>query len=436
MKNPLTIFKDTFYGSYKCDTDKQKGFSVIKIEDQEFCTKNECETVQTILRILFEESSPAELISKNDLVNPDDIASIILKKFKLLMDNQLNRHYKVIAGIVKVYGDQTEVVSIGTGSKFLYDKLTDHDDKTLIDSHAEVVARRGCVRYLFYEMRKCLQNQRNTIFNKTGTELLKLKSGVTFHMYISTAPCGDGRIFSSPVFPEGFLRTKGECALTSIKDTSEIPNNGAFSMSCSAKILRWNVLGIQGALLAKFIEPIYLSSIIIGDKFDQKHLARAFYGRIENQVKNLPKNYRLNKPQLLQASQTVAIQDSQRPVHSCNWYSPGKYGVEVLDATTGQVIALNQQFSQISKRAFLHEYSNLSMMLKSYKNLEQNYMKAKLSATQYYVRIQTFFLLKNAFKLLIFLQEAKQRFLEAIKLCGIGKWVEKNHVLNLSNKRF
>lgn len=52
-------------------------------------------------------------------------------------------------------------------------------------------------------------------------------------------------------------------------------------MSCSDKIASWNVLGLQGALLSYFIEPIYLNGIVLGDLFNRSHLQRALFGRIE-----------------------------------------------------------------------------------------------------------------------------------------------------------
>lgn len=57
-------------------------------------------------------------------------------------------------------------------------------------------------------------------------------------------------------------------------------------MSCSDKIARWNVLGIQGALGTESLEPIYLSTIVIGEVNEhlrgtvREDCERAFWSRL------------------------------------------------------------------------------------------------------------------------------------------------------------
>ena len=53
-------------------------------------------------------------------------------------------------------------------------------------------------------------------------------------------------------------------------------------MSCSDKFARWNILGIQGSLLSNFLlEPLYLSTIIVGELFHEESLKRALLDRIQ-----------------------------------------------------------------------------------------------------------------------------------------------------------
>ena len=54
-------------------------------------------------------------------------------------------------------------------------------------------------------------------------------------------------------------------------------------MSCSDKIARWNVLGIQGALGSLVLEPIYITEIVIGEVGEEmkEECERAFWRRLE-----------------------------------------------------------------------------------------------------------------------------------------------------------
>ena len=59
-------------------------------------------------------------------------------------------------------------------------------------------------------------------------------------------------------------------------------------MSCSDKIARWNVLGIQGALGSRVLEPLYLTTIVIGEvppemrEMIGEDSERAFWARLGN----------------------------------------------------------------------------------------------------------------------------------------------------------
>ena len=90
-----------------------------------------------------------------------------------------------------------EVVALGTGTKCINGEYLSDSGLAINDCHAEVIARRALVRFLLSQLDLIAKGQNEvSIFEQKPNGRFVLKSGISFHLYISTAPCGDARVFS------------------------------------------------------------------------------------------------------------------------------------------------------------------------------------------------------------------------------------------------
>ena len=222
----------------------------------------------------------------------DRVASLVLAKFGELTNNFASPYArrKVLAGVVLTKGssedvEDTQVICVTTGTKCINGEYMSNTGMALNDCHAEVVARRCLRRYLLKQLLLHLdpETAHESIFEVRPPELgpgFKVKDGYQFHLYISTSPCGDARIFaphemnsgegengsgstnganSADRHPNrkarGQLRTKIESGEGTIPVRSSggiqtwdgvLQGERLLTMSCSDKIARWNILGIQG----------------------------------------------------------------------------------------------------------------------------------------------------------------------------------------------
>ncbi|XP_060809082.1 double-stranded RNA-specific editase Adar-like [Amyelois transitella] len=236
----------------------------------------------------------------------DHIAKLVNEKFNEIMKGDIvHSKRKVLAGIVMTINNKTEgakVIAVTTGTKCVSGEHMSVRGRALNDCHAEVAARRCLQRYLYAQllMYASAADPRAPIQQSDVEPLsgggFQLKPDRQLHLYVSTAPCGDGRIFSPHEKQEpepdrhpnrlarGQLRTKIESGEGTIpvKNCNNVvqtwdgvlQGERLLTMSCSDKVARWMVSGAQGALLSSVLRPVYLTSLVLGSLLHPHHMYR------------------------------------------------------------------------------------------------------------------------------------------------------------------
>jgi len=209
----------------------------------------------------------------------DQISSLVLDKFTELTAQLTSDHArrKVLAGAVMTSSAGSKVVCVTTGTKCITGDHLSDSGTTVNDCHAEVLARRCLCRFLYLQIQQFVVGAESVFIPSESGSGFALKPGVEFHLYISSAPCGDARVFSpheasgkldvaGDMHPNrmarGQLRTKIESGEGTIPVQSSdsgvqtwdgiMLGERLLTMSCSDKVARMNVLGVQGQCLFLF----------------------------------------------------------------------------------------------------------------------------------------------------------------------------------------
>uniref|UniRef100_A0A3B4HBP7 Adenosine deaminase RNA specific B2 (inactive) n=1 Tax=Pundamilia nyererei TaxID=303518 RepID=A0A3B4HBP7_9CICH len=252
-----------------------------------------------------------------------------------------------------------QVVSLATGTKCLDLGGVSDCGCTLTDCHAEVVSRRALVRFLYSQLELLLwyDYEDQSIFtpNKSCGDGFRLREGVHFHMYVSSSPCGDARLNFSSIKDQDpsrrfrcHLRVKvkggeGTLPITARRANQKwdglSPSKPLVTMSCTDKLAKWSVVGLQGALLSHLVEPVYLQSLTVGTLSHTGHLGRAMARRLAP-IKHLPFPYRRQQLLLGQNNPYLSGSRDARPAGkppnvSVNW-SCGDGGWEEISTSTGR----------------------------------------------------------------------------------------------------
>lgn len=103
-----------------------------------------------------------------------------------------DRQFTILASFVlHALNSKIEVISVATGSKCLPESQLPLLGNAIHDSHAEILSRRGAVRWFYEELSRCNSRQpKESIWIDRGSdEKWRLKPGVRLVLYISGIPC-------------------------------------------------------------------------------------------------------------------------------------------------------------------------------------------------------------------------------------------------------
>ncbi|KAM9470131.1 tRNA-specific adenosine deaminase 1 isoform 1-T1 [Clarias gariepinus] len=156
------------------------------------------------LSLSFSYTSQSVRAPAGAMWDPDEVTRMCYERYAALPRRgkpEVGREWTQLAAVVQVtrcpdtHAVLKEVVALGTGTKCIGRSAMSPKGDVLNDSHAEVIARRSCVRYLTEQLGVVMRGGHSSVFCRTDqTGKWRLRPDVSFLFFCSHTPCGDASI--------------------------------------------------------------------------------------------------------------------------------------------------------------------------------------------------------------------------------------------------